>query len=110
MSDKTTDPDFIIADILANTKTIAIVGASANWKRPSYFVMRYLLKHGFEVIPVNPGAAGQEILGQMCYASLSEIPKNIDLVDISFASQITVLPSLKRLLKLGQNISGCKSM
>ena len=82
MSDMTTESDFIIADILAKTKTIAIVGASTNWKRPSYFVMRYLLKHGFEVIPVNPGAAGQEILGQMCYASLSDIPKNIDMVDI----------------------------
>ena len=82
MSDMTTESDLIIADILAKTKTIAIVGASTNWKRPSYFVMRYLLKHGFEVIPVNPGAAGQEILGQMCYASLSDIPKKIDMVDI----------------------------
>ena len=91
MSDKTTDSDFIIADILANTKTIAIVGVSANWKRPSYFVMRYLLKHGFDVIPVNPGAAGQEILGQMCYASLSEIPKNIDMVDIFRQSEHHIL-------------------
>ena len=100
MSDKTTDPDFIIADILANTKTIAIVGASANWKRPSYFVMRYLLKHGFEVIPVNPGAAGQEILGQMCYASLSEIPKNIDLVDI-FRQSDHCPPIVEEAIKIG---------
>ena len=60
-----TDNDFKIADILAQTKIIAMVGASSNWKRPSYFVMRYLQKHGYRVIPVNPGSAGQEILGEL---------------------------------------------
>ena len=48
------DDDFLIADILANTQVIAMVGASANWKRPSYFVMKYMQKQGFRVIPVNP--------------------------------------------------------
>ena len=83
----TTDLDFIIADILAKTKVIALVGASANWKRPSYFVMRYLIKQGYRVIPVNPGMAGQEILGQTCYAQLSDIPEPIDMVDIFRASE-----------------------
>lgn len=100
MSDMTTEPDFLIADILAKTKTIAIVGASANWKRPSYFVMRYLLKHGFEVIPVNPGAAGQEILGQMCYANLRDIPKNIDMVDI-FRQSDHCPPIVEEAIKIG---------
>ena len=77
-----TDNDFKIADILAQTKIIAMVGASSNWKRPSYFVMRYLQKHGYWVIPVNPGSAGQEILGELCYATLTDIPGSIDLVDI----------------------------
>ena len=82
MSEQTEDIDFKIADILATTNTIALVGASANWKRPSYFVMRYLQKQGFRVIPVNPGVAGDNILGELCYASLSEIPEPIDMVDI----------------------------
>jgi len=58
------DNDFQIADILARTKTIAMVGASANWNRPSYFVMKYLQKQGYRVIPVNPGIAGQDLLGE----------------------------------------------
>ena len=82
MSTETTDLDFKIADILASTKTIALVGASKNWKRPSYFVMRYLQKQGFTVIPVNPGAAGEEILGARCYANLTDIPDPVDMVDI----------------------------
>ena len=55
------DDDFLIAEILANTHVIAMVGASANWKRPSFFVMKYLQKHGFRVIPVNPGACWANI-------------------------------------------------
>ena len=63
-------------------KTIALVGASANEVRPSYFVMKYLIDKGYEVIPVNPGLAGQQILGQTVYASLGDIPKPVDMVDI----------------------------
>ena len=76
------DEDYLIAEVLAQTKTIAMVGASANWKRPSFFVMTYLQKHGFRVIPVNPGLAGQTLNGEICYESLSAIPDAIDLVDI----------------------------
>ncbi len=75
-----------ISGILNSVKTIAVVGASANDVRPSYFVMKYLIAKGFTVFPVNPGQAGKEILGQMTYAKLADIPHNIDMVDIFRAS------------------------
>ena len=68
--------------ILDNTRTIAVVGASANWKRPSFFAMKYLQGKGYRIIPVNPGQAGKEILGEMCCASLADIPEPVDMVDI----------------------------
>lgn len=71
-----------IRDILQNVRTIALVGASSNEVRPSYFVMKYLIDKGYEVIPVNPGLAGQTLLGQTVYATLKDIPKPIDMVDI----------------------------
>ena len=74
-------PD-LIRNILQSVKTIALVGASANEVRPSYFVMKYLIDKGYQVIPVNPGLAGQQILGQTVYASLGDIPKPVDMVDI----------------------------
>lgn len=75
-------PAEYIRDILQSVKTIALVGASSNSVRPSYFVMQYLLGKGYDVIPVNPGLAGQELLGQTVYGSLKAIPKPIDMVDI----------------------------
>ena len=74
--------DLYLRRILRETKTIAMVGASANWNRPSYFAMKYLLDRGYKVIPVNPVAVGQEILGQKVYASLDELPVKVDMVDI----------------------------
>ena len=68
--------------ILQRVRVIAMVGASAHWNRPSYFVMKYLQGKGYRVIPVNPGLAGKEILGQRVYASLAEVPGPIDIVDI----------------------------
>ena len=76
------DEDYLIAEVLGQTKTIAMVGASANWKRPSFFVMKYLQKNGFRVIPVNPGLTGQTLNGEICYESLSAIPDSVDLVDV----------------------------
>jgi len=75
-------PDALIARILRSVKTIAMVGASPNSSRPSYFAMTYLLDKGFKIIPVNPGQAGEKILGQKVYASLSEVPPPVDMVDI----------------------------
>ena len=71
-----------IRDILQTVKTIALVGASSNVVRPSYFVLKYLLDKGYRVTPVNPGLAGQEILGQTVFATLKDIPHPIDMVDI----------------------------
>lgn len=75
-------PDSYLRAVLRDVKTIAMVGASANWNCPSYFAMKYLLDHGYRVHPVNPGVAGQEILGQKTYASLGELPERVDMVDI----------------------------
>jgi uncharacterized protein len=71
-----------IGQILRDVRTIALVGASANPSRPSYDVMKFLITVGFNVIPVNPGLAGQDLLGQRVYASLADIPLNIDMIDI----------------------------
>ena len=68
--------------ILQRVGTIAMVGASPNWNRPSYFVMKYLQGKGYRVIPVNPGIAGQTLLGETAYASLRDIPEPIDMVDV----------------------------
>jgi len=65
--------------VLTDNRVIAIVGLSANPTRPSHVVAKYLLAHGYTVIPVNPGES--EILGQKCYAHLAEIPQKVDIVD-----------------------------
>ena len=85
-------PDTLIKTILRSVKTIAMVGASTNEIRPSYFAMMYLLNKGYTVIPVNPGAAGKVILGQTVYATLKDVPAPVDMVDVfreaKFAPQI----------------------
>src|SRR6266581_4400745 len=86
MSTSTLDPipysDAKIRSILERVRTIAMVGASSNWNRPSYFVMKYLQGKGYRVIPVNPGIAGQELLGEKVYRSLRDIPELVDMVDV----------------------------
>ena len=74
--------DVEIARILCSTRTIALLGASARSQRPSHRVMQFLLDHGFEVYPVNPGLAGQMLLGRTVYASLADIPESIDMLDV----------------------------
>lgn len=74
--------DAYIREILRDTKVIAMVGASSNWNRPSYFAMKYLQRKGFRVIPVNPREAGNKILGETVYAALADIPEPIDMVDV----------------------------
>jgi len=75
-----------ISGILNETKTIAIVGASANDVRPSFFVTKYLIDKGYEVYPINPGHAGKEICGRPVVATLADVPVPIDMVDIFRAS------------------------
>jgi uncharacterized protein len=65
--------------ILRNARTLAVVGLSANWYRPSYFAAKYMQEHGYRVIPVNP--AYDSVLGEKCYKSLREIPGPVDIVD-----------------------------
>jgi O-acetylhomoserine (thiol)-lyase len=79
-------PDAKLRRILSTVRTIAMVGASSNWNRPSYFVMKYLQGKGYRVVPVNPGTAGKEQLGERIYASLRDIPDKIDMVDVFRAS------------------------
>jgi predicted CoA-binding protein len=68
-----------IRRILKNSRTIAVVGLSANWWRPSYFAAKYMQEHGYRIIPVNPMYT--EVLGEKCFASLAEVPGKIDIVD-----------------------------
>ena len=74
--------DAYLRAILKSVRVIAMVGASPHWNRPSYFAMKYLQDKGYRVIPVNPQALGQEILGEKVYGDLSEVPEKIDMVDI----------------------------
>jgi len=92
-------PDSYIRGILNTVKTIAMVGASEKENRPSYFAFKYLLEHGYHMIPVNPGHAGETMLGQKIYARLSDIREPIDMVDIFRASQY-VLPIVQEVLSL----------
>lgn len=75
-------PDSYLREILSAARTIAMVGSSDNWVRPSYFAMKYLQSKGYRVIPVNPKAAGREILGEKAYAGLRDVPHRIDMVDV----------------------------
>ncbi len=80
-------PDSYIRGILNTVKTIAMVGASEKDNRPSYFAFKYLLERGYDMIPVNPGQAGHELLGRKIYARLADIPVPVDMVDIFRAPQ-----------------------
>ena len=92
-------PDSYIRGILNTVKTIAMVGISPNQNRPSYFVFKYLLGRGYHMIPVNPGQAGKEILGQKVYAKLADIPERIDMIDI-FRTSEHVMPIVREALEL----------
>ncbi|HWA03485.1 MAG TPA: CoA-binding protein [Rhizomicrobium sp.] len=80
--------DDTIKSILRSTRVIAMVGASGNEMRPSYFAMKYLLAKGFVIHPVNPGMAGKDILGQRVYAALKDVPAPVDMVDIFRTSDV----------------------
>ena len=74
--------DAYLRDILRSVKIIAMVGASTNWNRPSYFVFKYLQGKGYRMIPVNPGSAGETLLGEVVQAALEDISDPVDMVDI----------------------------
>ena len=82
--------DTYIRGILNTVKTIAMVGVSPKTNRPSYFAFKYLLERGYRMIPVNPGQTGKELLGQLVYARLSDIPEPVDMVDIFRSSEHAV--------------------
>jgi predicted CoA-binding protein len=84
--------------ILATNRTIAVVGLSADWYRPSYFAAKYMQEHGYRIIPVNPKYP--EILGERCYASLADIPEPVDMVDV-FRKTDDVLPIARQAIEIG---------
>lgn len=87
--------------ILRECRVIAVVGLSAHWHRPSYFAAKYLLEHGYRVIPVNPQYA--QVLGQRCYASLREIPGKVDMVDV-FRREADVPPVAEDAIAIGAKV------
>jgi len=87
--------------ILRENRIIAVVGLSADWYRPSYFAAKYMLEHGYRVIPVNPKY--KEILGQKCYASLRDIPEKVDIVDVFRKSQ-DVMPIAEDAVAIGARV------
>jgi len=84
--------------ILANCRTIAVVGLSADWYRPSYFAAKYMQEHGYRIIPVNPKY--EEILGERCYRSLTDVPDKVDMVDV-FRKTEDVLPIARQAVEIG---------
>ena len=80
--------DGYLREILDQAKTIAMVGASTNWNRPSYFAFKYLKGKGYRMIGVNPGSAGEDLLGEPIYAALKDIPVPVDMVDVFRKSEV----------------------
>lgn len=87
--------------ILRENRTIAVVGLSADWYRPSYFAAKYMQEHGYRIIPVNPKYP--EILGEKCYASLRVVPEKIDLVDV-FRKTADVPPIAEDAIAIGAKV------
>jgi predicted CoA-binding protein len=96
-------PDAYIRDILLHHRVVAMVGASANPSRPSYFVLKYLLGKGFTVIPVNPGHAGKTILGQAVYRTLSDIDRPANIVDV-FRGSDAAMVIVREAIEIGAEV------
>ena len=88
--------------ILKDCHTLAVVGLSAEWHRPSFFAAKYMQSHGYRIVPVNPryAAGGTEILGERCYAQLADIPFPVDMVDV-FRRTEDVLPIAQEAVRIG---------
>jgi len=93
-----TDDISTLRRILRDTRTIAVVGLSAEWHRPSYFAAKYMQQHGYRILPVNPRY--DEVLGERCYASLREIEVPVDMVDV-FRRSADVLPIAEQAVAIG---------
>jgi len=87
--------------ILAQTRTIAVVGLSANWYRPSYFAAKYMQDHGYRIVPVNPAYA--EVLGERCYPTLAAVPGPVDLVDC-FRKPAEIVPIAHEAIAKGAKV------
>lgn len=96
-------PDWQIRRILRDVDTVAMVGASTNWNRPSYFAMKYMQDKGFRVIPVNPRSAGETLLGEEVVASLKDITVPVDMVDI-FQRSDRVPPIVDEAIEIGAKV------
>ncbi len=92
-----------IRGILLASHSIAIVGASANTVRPSYFVVKYLVDKEYRIFPVNPGIAGEELLGRTVYATLKDIPSDLDMVDI-FRDSGAALEITEQAIEIGAKV------
>ncbi len=108
MSDHDNYSDAHIRDILASVRSIAMIGASANKVRPSYFAATYLIAKGYDLYPINVGQAGNEIAGVMTYASLGDLPEPVDMVDVfrraealpGIVDEIMAMPHLPKIVWL----------
>ena len=87
--------------ILGENRVIAVVGLSANWYRPSYFAAKYMMEHGYTIIPVNP--AYKEVLGQKCYANLRDIAAKVDIVDC-FRKTEEIMPIAEDAIAIGAKV------
>ena len=101
MNAKPVDDISSLRRILKENRVLAIVGLSANWHRPSYFAAKYMLEHGYRVIPVNPQY--EEVLGQKCYASLREIPEKVGMVTV-FRKTADVMPVAEDAIAIGARV------
>ena len=95
------DDIYTLRRILGAYKVIAVVGLSADWFRPSYFAAKYMMEHGYRVIPVNPRYP--QILGQKCYRSLEDVPEKIEIVDV-FRKTADVLPVAQAAVAVGARV------
>ncbi|MDQ3195719.1 MAG: CoA-binding protein [Burkholderiales bacterium] len=89
--------------ILLENRTIAVVGLSADWFRPSYFAAKYMLDHGYRIIPVNPKYAGDEVLGQRCHANLRDVPEPVNIVDC-FRKSADIAPIAQDAIAIGAKV------
>ncbi|MGA1288712.1 MAG: CoA-binding protein [Rubrivivax sp.] len=98
------DDIFTLRRILRDCRTIAVVGLSAEWHRPSYFAAKYLQSHGYRIVPVNPRYT--EVLGERCYAALEDIPHPVDMVDV-FRREADLPPIARSAVAIGARRGVC---